>query len=156
MASVVSNMVEVCVFRFRGDRGEVLLLRRAKGEALYPGIWQLVTGGVQEGETSLQAARRELREETGLEPVKFWVAPSTSSFYDPLQDAIVVIPLFAAQVGVGAEPVLSGEHDMYEWREFGEAARRLVWPGQREGLAIVHSSIVGGAEAGRLLEVRFP
>ncbi len=57
MASVVSNMVEVCVFRIRGDRGEVLLLRRAKGEALYPGLWQLVTGGVLEGETSLHAAQ---------------------------------------------------------------------------------------------------
>ncbi len=147
-------MVEVCVFRIRGDRGEVLLLRRAKGEVLYPGLWQLVTGGVLEGETSLQAAQRELREETGLEPVRFWIAPSTSSFYDPLQDAIVVIPLYAAQVGSNAEPVLSGEHDRYEWQGFGEAARMLVWPGQREGLAIVDSYIVGGAEAGRLLEVR--
>ncbi len=142
------------MFRFRGDRGEVLLLRRAKGEALYPGIWQLVTGGVQEGETSLQAAQRELQEETGQEPVGFWVAPSTSSFYDLQQDTIVVIPLFAAQVGVDAEPVLSGEHDLHEWLEFGEAARRLVWPGQREGLAIIHSYIVSGAEAGRLIEVR--
>ncbi len=66
------------------------------------------------------------------------------------------MPLFAAQVEPGAEPVLSGEHDLHEWLEFGEATRRLVWPGQREGLAVVRSSILSGAEAGRLLEVRLP
>ncbi len=156
MASVISNMVEVCVFRFRGDRAEVLLLRRAKGETLYPGMWQLITGGVHDGETSQQAARRELREETGLDAVRFWIAPSTSSFYDPRQDAVIVIPLFAAQVAEDAIPVLSDEHDRYEWRDFSDAERRMVWPGQREGLAIVQSFIVGGAEAGRLLEVRPP
>lgn len=144
------------MFRFRGDRAEVLLLRRARGETLYPGIWQLITGGVRDGETSQQAARRELREETGLDPVRFWIAPSTSSFYDPVQDAIVILPLFAAQVGVDAVPVLSDEHDRYEWRDFAEAEGKMVWPGQRAGLAIVRSFIVGGAEAGRLLEVRLP
>ncbi len=154
MASVLSNLVEVCVFRFRGDHAEVLLLRRAEGEALYPGMWQLITGTVIEGETSLQAARRELREETGLEALKFWVAPFTSSFYDPRQDAVVLAPFFAAQVGANAEPILSDEHDRCEWHGFAEAERRLVWPGQREGVAIVRSFVVSGAEAGRLLEVR--
>jgi dATP pyrophosphohydrolase len=153
MASITSDIVEVCAFRFRNDRPEVLLLRRAKDEVLYPGMWQLVTGRVLNGETSAHAARRELQEETGLTPLRFWIVPFTSSFYDLRQDSIVVMPFFAAQVAGDAVPELSHEHDGYEWLAFPEAEGRLVWPGQREGICIVRAYILSGAEAGRLLEI---
>jgi dATP pyrophosphohydrolase len=42
--------------------GEVLLLRRREPADW----WQSVTGSLEEGETALRAAQRELREETGL------------------------------------------------------------------------------------------
>ncbi len=42
--------------------GEVLLLERVRP----PGWWQSVTGSLLEGEPPLEAARRELAEETGL------------------------------------------------------------------------------------------
>ena len=45
------------------DAGEVLLLRRRD-----PGdFWQSVTGSLEQGEAPIETARRELREETGLE-----------------------------------------------------------------------------------------
>ena len=45
------------------DDGQVLQLLRKEPE----GFWQSVTGSLKEGETPLKAARRELREETGLD-----------------------------------------------------------------------------------------
>lgn len=153
MAKVVSGLVEVCLFRFVGDRSEYLLLKRRAEDPLYPGIWQTITGSLTEGETAINGALRELREETGLRPARFWVVPHTSAFYDHRDDTMHVVPLFAAQVGPGEEVTLSEEHEAFGWFPFTEARRRVVWPGQKEGLGIVESYILGGEEAARLTSV---
>lgn len=46
---------------------QVLLLERAD----HPGFWQSVTGSQDEGETLVQTAARELREETGLDAARY-------------------------------------------------------------------------------------
>lgn len=46
--------------------GRVLLLQRSPGMEWMPGRWNLPGGHVEAGETSAQAAARELFEETGL------------------------------------------------------------------------------------------
>jgi 8-oxo-dGTP diphosphatase len=48
---------------FRND--EVLLIERAKGAL--KGLWSLPGGHIEPGETARSAARREVREETGIE-----------------------------------------------------------------------------------------
>ena len=47
-------------------RGKILLTRRA-ARGLLGGLWEFPGGGIQEGESSREACRREIREETGLE-----------------------------------------------------------------------------------------
>ena len=153
MPDIVSRIVEVCVFRFRNNRQEYLLLKRAAGDALYPGMWQLVTGTMRRREKAAVAALREFDEETGLAPERFWVVPFVNAFYDRKNDAMNLIPFFAVQVSTGATVKLSSEHSEYAWLSFQEARKRLVWPGQREGLDIVDGYIVSGEEAGKLLEV---
>jgi dATP pyrophosphohydrolase len=152
MADVSSRIVEVCPFRIRGDREEYLLIRRAHADPLYPGMWQFVTGRVEEGEKAYVAALRELREETAAGAVRFWVVPAVNSFYDPHRDLICLVSLFAAQIDAGFEVRLSEEHSLFEWLPYAGARRRLVWPGQRNCLDIVQDYILGGEEAGRLLE----
>jgi mutator protein MutT len=55
----------VCVWVYDG-KGRVLLTRRAKGKS-FAGTWENSGGGAQAGETSLQAIKRELFEETGIQ-----------------------------------------------------------------------------------------
>ncbi len=147
MSGVRSSMIEVCIFRFDGSAPSYLMLRRSESERMYPWLWQYVTGKVEEGETAVEGALRELREETGLAPVHFWSVPFVNALYDLRNDTVEHLPLFCAQVGAGAEPVLSAEHAAAEWLPFREAMARLVWPGQRRGLEIVHEYLVGGQKA---------
>jgi isopentenyl-diphosphate delta-isomerase len=49
-------------------RGEVYLQKRASNLLFYPGRWSAsVTGHVSSGETYLQAAKREVKEELGID-----------------------------------------------------------------------------------------
>jgi putative (di)nucleoside polyphosphate hydrolase len=56
---------------FRAGVGAIIL--NARGEVLglerkdFPGAWQLPQGGLDEGETPLEAVEREILEETGIE-----------------------------------------------------------------------------------------
>jgi dATP pyrophosphohydrolase len=139
-----------------GGRAEFLVLKRAANEKIYPGIWQMVSGTMHDGERATDAALRELKEETGLSPLRFWVVPHVSVFYDHDYDAANLCPMFAAELGADARPALSGEHEHYAWLPHAEARSRLVWPSQREGLDLVQSYIVGGEEAAHLSLVPLP
>jgi 8-oxo-dGTP pyrophosphatase MutT (NUDIX family) len=153
VATVVSRTVEVCLFRIDHGVPAYLLLKRSADEALYPGLWQFITGTLRSGERAVDAARRELLEETRLAMKRFWVVPFVNSFYAAADDAVFMSPFFAAEVDTGAEPRLSHEHDEYVWCAHREANQKLVWPGQRQGLQIVHEYILGGQEASRLLSL---
>ena len=71
MPEVSSQMIEVCPFRIRGDRPEFLLIRRAPGESLYPGLWQFVTGRVEKGEKASAAALYKLESRNGRREIAF-------------------------------------------------------------------------------------
>ena len=154
MSKIVNKYIEVCVFKFQDDTPSYLMLRRSKDQKVYPDLWQFVSGSVDEHEIAVDAALRELQEEAGFIPKAFWVVPHVNSFYDPQDDCINVNPMFAAQVEAGSQPKLSQEHSDFAWLPFEEALKRLVWPGQRQGLRIVHEFIVRGEEAATYTRLR--
>ena len=153
MPSLVSAIVEVVVFRIEHDVPEFLLLKRSDHDALYPGMWQVVTGSVHAAETGNNAAVRELREETGLSAERFWVVPHVGAFFDHRHDAVHLTPFFAAQVLAGIDPTLSMEHSAHVWLRYQDALQRLVWPSQREGLRVVYDVIIRGEAGSRLARI---
>jgi len=153
MPKTVSQIVEVCVFRRVDGESRFLLLKRSKDEKVYPGIWQIVTGIIEENEHSVTAALREVREETGFSPHRFWRLPFVNSFYEPVRDVIHLCPHFAAEVSSSTDPVLSSEHQEYQWCSYEQSQTLLPWSGQRTGVSIVHHHIIPGTEESRLLEI---
>ncbi len=145
------SFVDTYALRGAGERLEVLALRRGT-QGRNPGSWETVHGTIESGETPVQASLRELREETGLVPEKFYNLSRTDAFYQHRTDELALIPVFAAFVAPTATVRLSAEHDQAEWLRIVEAARRFAWPRERRALDDI-LSIVGGGSAGLLEDV---
>ncbi|MES3631142.1 MAG: NUDIX pyrophosphatase [Longimonas sp.] len=141
---VCARVVDVYAYRMQSSAPEVLLLHRSQNVS-YAGTWRMVGGKIETDETAWQAALRELDEETGLTPERFWAVPSLNRFYEWRHDRINLIPAFAARVS-GA-PALNNEHDTAAWWPIEEAARQLQWPEQQRLVRLIGQMLSAGIPA---------
>ena len=73
-------VVHVCVF---GSDGRMLIQRRQPFKSGWAGMWDITAGGsAQAGDTSQQAATRELHEEIGLNYSLEGVRPAMTIYFD--------------------------------------------------------------------------
>ncbi len=150
---IISNMVEAHIFRKKDDKLEFLLLMRANTE-IYPGLWQMVSGKIKENEKAFQTVLRELKEETGLTPLKLWVAPNVNSFYSHERDNICFLPVFAVLVDENSEVKISEEHSAYYWYEPEAAKKLLAWPGQKKSVDIITEYVLKESSFLQFVEIK--
>ena len=117
-------------------RAAILLVKR--GGHPFKGSWALPGGFLQPGESLEECARRELREETGLEASALVpLAPRSAPGRDP-RGWILSCP-YLCIVTAGAEGVRGGDDAAAaEWRPLAEPGRRLAFD---------HDEILAGALA---------
>jgi len=140
MNQIKVRVVDCYVYR-RIDDGILFLLMKRNLNKIYEHLWQGVAGKIEEGETSSDAAIRELKEETGLSPVNMFVADHVSKFYEDHGDRINLVPVFGIEVD--SEIInLSEEHISYKWVDINEALNTLVWNGQKKGIQTVHDMVI--------------
>ena len=118
------------------NSGKVLLLRHSSISSRGGGHWDFPKGHMDDGETEIQTALRELEEETGI---------VHTNIIDGFRDTITYI-FSREQKQIGKEVVfflattkeskviLSHEHIDYSWLDFDSAFSRLTYDNARQVL----------------------
>lgn len=124
---------------FRKERKVKYLVLKRK---LHWTGWEFCKGGVKGVEKELTTVKRELKEETGCNPVAIipFNVRGKYKYKKKLADRPGVIGqsyhLFAVEVG-RKKIRLGEEHSSYRWVDFKKAYRLLTYPDQRTCLVIV-------------------
>jgi RimJ/RimL family protein N-acetyltransferase len=115
----------------RDADNRVFAHRRSPDRRLYPGIWDIVGGHVEPGETAEQALAREIAEETG------WTLRRIEAAFADWQwehDGVVRTErdfLVEVDGDLGAPRLEAGKHDAYDW--IGHDNLDLMMAGRTDG-----------------------
>ena len=128
--------VLVLPYLWEGDEPAYLILKVNDGD-----YWQFVAGGGEDGETPTEAARRECREETGLEGDLFQLDSQATIPKHHFRDSsswgeeILVIPEYAFALKASKREIqLSREHKNFRWVAYQEGIQMLKWDSNRNAL----------------------
>jgi len=118
------------------NSGKVLLLRHSSISSRGGGHWDFPKGHIDDGETEIQTALRELEEETGIVQVKV-----VDGFRDTIiytfpgrQEHIGKEVVFFIATTKESKVTLSHEHIDYSWLDFDSAFSRLTYDNARQVL----------------------
>ncbi|MGF1634601.1 MAG: bis(5'-nucleosyl)-tetraphosphatase [Phycisphaerae bacterium] len=111
--------------------------------------WDYAKGHVEPGETDEQAARRELKEETGIDQVILangFQAAIEYSFRKGKTPVHKTVVFYVGRTDMQSVRI-SDEHVGYDWLPYEEALERLTFDNARNLLRKAHGFLAGGPVA---------
>lgn len=128
--------IQAILYRKTNTKTQYLLLKRKSDTG---GFWQPVTGGVEKGETKIQALKREVQEETGIKNLtkiiknvhyyEFW-----DLFKQENRQRLIKEYVFGVEVSPNEKITISWEHTEHKWCSFKEALKLLKYNENKESL----------------------
>lgn len=137
MPEIVSEIAEIFIYRKVRDTFEYLLLKRNYNET-YAGIWSIAGGKIEKDEKALEAALREMKEETGLKAKRLFLLEKVSVFFEHRDDKMHLVPVFLAEAKDNDGVILSEEHSEFAWMNFDEAYEKIHWKDWKKNLKTIH------------------
>lgn len=129
---VRSRGVTAAILAGHGEAARVLVLQRNKNTSR--GLWSLVMGRLEKGESAVEAVRREIAEETGVAVEALYTTGCVDTYFNFGANSIEMMPIFVALFDSAPGVRLDHEHLAYRWLSFAEAVEALAYPGQREAM----------------------
>ncbi len=137
LANLIVPIVTVTVI---DQRGRLLLFKREKPGQLFENHWEVVGGRIEFGETSAEAAQRELWEEAGIS-----AKPEFVTVLEHVGRRSVVVPasyhriMFVYVAVVDNPKVVKTEHHHYRWLPVDNLPGKII-PFNREAIyyTLVH------------------
>jgi 8-oxo-dGTP pyrophosphatase MutT (NUDIX family) len=123
--------------------GVILFRRRPRREFLildYGSHWDFPKGHIEEGEDPVLTARRELREETGIEDARIvsGFLERMRYYYRRAGERMQKVVIFFLAETTQGEVRLSHEHCGYAWVTYEEGAARLTFKTAKDILEKAH------------------
>ena len=123
----------------------MLFLRRPRESFGLPAFWQGITGALEEGESVVDGARREVKEESGLEGIDFRVTDFFASYpirpewrvhFGDKPDHVEERAVYGEVPG-DSIPTLSQEHSNWGWFSAAQAKELLSTGHNRDSFEAV-------------------
>jgi dATP pyrophosphohydrolase len=133
---------QVLVFPYRLVANQGLLYCIFKRSPDEEGFWQGIAGGGQQGESPLDAAKREACEEADISPDNAYMQLDSLATI-PVENVcgflwgsdVLVIPEYTFAVEVFDDKiVLTNEHTEYKWADYKTAHEMLRWDSNKNAL----------------------
>jgi dATP pyrophosphohydrolase len=155
MPDIVSDIVDVYVFRRQNARVQFLLLQR-KASVPLGNTWQSFHTQIQGHETTVGAARRAVRELSGLNVSEAYSADYINEFFDDTRDVVVLAPVLAVNVNPQAPVTLGHELRDCAWWDTNQAIARLPFSGQRWAVRHISELMSAGHAESQLYRLQLP
>lgn len=116
------------VFRRRKDEIKFLVLHYEAGH------WDFPKGNREKNEKEEQTALREIKEETGIEDIKFIdnFRETITYYYKQEQESVFKEVIFFLAQSAEEEVKLSAEHIGYAWLSYDNALKKLTFNTSKE------------------------
>lgn len=145
--------VNVFPFVVKDGEPQFLLLKRSD-DVVMNGVWQPVSGKMQEGESIKKAFFQQVLKKTKCDSIKVFRSDKVNTYYDDYYDCVMSVPFAACMMSDNNIKIDENLHVEYKWVSLDEFSRLNPFAAHREFAKQIYEYFSGGANLCGFEELR--